>query len=77
MLEAQLLTESVREHHIGEDEIAEAEEYMISSAYEIICLTEGKKYAELSAEDFQVAHRAESCQRCAFRTICWERPHAH
>jgi hypothetical protein len=72
LLEAQLLTESVREHHIGEDEIAEAEEYMISSACEIICLTEGKKYAELSAEDFQVAHYAESCQRCAFRTICWE-----
>jgi hypothetical protein len=77
LLEAQLLTESVREHHIGEDEVTEAEEYMISSACEIACLTEGKKYADLSAEDFQVAHHAESCQRCAFRAICWEKPHAH
>jgi len=77
LLEAQLLTETVREHHIGGDEITEAEEYMISSACEITSLTEGKKYADLSAEDFQVAHHAESCQRCAFRTICWEKTHAH
>jgi hypothetical protein len=77
LLEAQLLTESVREHHIGEDEITEAEEYMISSACEIICLTEGKKYADLSVDDFQVAHHAESCQRCAFRKVCWEKPYVH
>jgi hypothetical protein len=77
LLEAQLLTESVREHHVNEDEITEAEEYMISSACEISSLTEGKKYADLSAEDFRVAHYAESCERCAFRTICWENSHAH
>ena len=77
LLEAQLLTESVREHRVGEEEITEAEEYMISSACEISSLTEGKKYADLSAEDFRVAHHAESCQRCAFRTICWESSHEH
>ena len=77
LMEAQLLTKSVREHHVGEDEITEAEEYMIGSACDITCLTEGKKYADLSAEDFQAAHHAESCQRCAFRTICWEAPYAH
>lgn len=77
LLEAQLLTESVREHHIGEDEITEAEEYMISSACEITSLTEGKKYSELSPEDFQAARYPESCQRCAFRTICWEKSDAH
>jgi hypothetical protein len=74
--EAQLLTEAAREHHIDEDEI-EAEEYMISSAYEISCLTEGKKYKDLSADDFQTARHAESCQRCPFRTICWEKSHVH
>ncbi|SKA41293.1 PD-(D/E)XK nuclease superfamily protein [Enhydrobacter aerosaccus] len=76
LLEAQLLTGSLREHDLGDDEIIEAEEYMINSACEITSLTEGKKYAELSAEDFRVAHHAETCQRCAFRTICWEKPHA-
>lgn len=77
LLEAQLLTESVREHHLGADQIEEAEEYIITSAYEIACLTEGKKYAELNAEDFQAAVHPESCQRCAFRAICWEDSHAH
>jgi hypothetical protein len=77
LLEAQLLTEAAREHRVDEDEITEAEEYMISSAYEISCLTEGKKYKDLSAEDFQTARHAESCQRCPFRTICWEKSHAH
>jgi hypothetical protein len=77
LLEAQLLTESVREHRLGEDQIEEAEEYIITSAYEIACLTEGRKYADLKAEDFQVAVHAETCQRCAFRAICWKDGHVH
>jgi hypothetical protein len=77
LLEAQLLTESLREHHLGEDQIEEAEEYIITSAYEIACLTEGRKYADLKPEDFRVAVHAETCQRCAFRAICWEDSHVH
>jgi hypothetical protein len=77
LLEAQLLTKFEREHRIGDDEITEAEEYMISSACEITSLTEGKKYTDLTAEDFRTANHAESCQRCAFRTICWESFHAN
>jgi hypothetical protein len=77
LLEAQLLTESLREHQLGEDQIEEAQEYIISSAYEIACLTDGKKYPELKAEDFRVATHAETCQRCAFRAICWEGSNVH
>jgi hypothetical protein len=77
LIEAQLLTQSVREHQISEDEIIDAEEYMISSAYEIANLTEGKNFKDLSAKDFQTAQFAESCQRCAFRTICWDNLHAN
>ena len=46
-----------------------------SSAYEIICLTEGRKYSELSVEDFRLATYEQTCQRCAFRAIFWEEPH--
>ncbi|WP_439373848.1 PD-(D/E)XK nuclease family protein [Bradyrhizobium sp. DASA03120] len=77
LIEAQLLTQSVREHQISEEEIIDAEEYMISSAYEITSLTEGKPFKDLSAKDFQAAQYAESCQRCSFRTICWESLHAN
>ena len=72
LYEVQLLTNVVRQHSLEEDQIIEAEEYMINSAYEMGCLTEGKKYADLNVEDFRTADHAETCQRCAFRAICWE-----
>ncbi len=50
---------------------------MIGSAYEIACLTEGKKYADLSVDDFRSAVYAKTCERCAFRAICWEEPYVH
>lgn len=77
LYEAQLLTNSIREHKISESELEEAEEYMISSAFEITCLTEGKKYDELTASDFHMARQPDSCQRCSFRKICWEKVDAH
>ncbi len=75
LYEVQLLTNVVREHSLDEEQIVEAEEYMCSSAYEITCLTEGRKYSELSVEDFRLATYEQTCQRCAFRAIFWEEPH--
>jgi hypothetical protein len=72
LYEAQLLTNSVRHHALDEDQLNEAEEYITASAYEIDCLTEGGKYADLNVEDFSPALYSGSCQRCAFRAICWE-----
>lgn len=77
LYEVQLLTNVVRKHSLEEEQIVEAEEYMISSAYEIACLTEGRKYTDLNVEDFRTAVHAETCQRCAFRAICWEKSHVH
>ena len=77
LYEAQLLTKTVRKHLIAKDQIIDAEEYMLSSAYEIACLTEGKKYIELDIKDFKVAWYADTCQRCAFQAICWEEPNVH
>ena len=77
LYEVQLLTNVVREHLLKEAQIVEAEEYMISSAYEMACLTDGRKYADLSVGDFRTAVHAETCQRCSFRKICWEESHVH
>lgn len=77
LIEVQLLTNTVRNHSLQEAHVVEAEEYMLSSAYEISCLTEGRKYTDLKTEDFRVARYADSCQRCAFRTICWEKLNGH
>lgn len=77
LYEVQLLTNVVRKHSLEEEQIVEAEEYMINSAYEMACLTEGGKYVDLNIEDFQTAIHAETCQRCPFRAVCWEKPHVH
>ena len=77
LYEVQLLTNVVRKHSLELEQIIEAEEVMIHSAYEITCLVEGRKYTDLNVEDFQTAVRAETCQRCAFRAICWEKSHVH
>ena len=77
LYEVQLLTNVVREHSLEEEQIIEAEEYMTGSSYEVACLTEGKKYADLRVDDFRSAVHAETCKRCAFRAICWEESHAH
>ena len=77
LYEVQLLTNIVRKHSLEEEQIVEAEEYMLSSAYEIACLTEGGKYTDLNVEDFRTTVHTETCQRCAFRAICWEKSHVH
>ena len=77
LYEAQLLTKVVRKHQIEEAEITEAEEHIIASAYEMACLTDGQNYADFSVEDFRPALHAESCERCAFRAICWEAENVH
>ena len=78
LYEAQLLTNVVREYRLDEDHVTEAEEYMIGSAYyEMSCLTDGRDYGNLDIADFHPAIHAESCQRCAFRAICWESQHVH
>ncbi len=77
LYEVQLLTNVVREHALDADQFIEAEEYMIASAYEMTCLTEGEKYARLDMEDFTPALHAQTCQRCAFRKLCWKDEHVH
>lgn len=75
LYEVQLLTNVVREHALEERQIEEAEEYMARSAYEMVCLTDGGKYAALDTDDFRPAVYATICQRCAFRAVCWEDSH--
>lgn len=77
LYEVQLLTNRVRQHRLEAEQIIEAEEYMIGSAYEISCLIEGRKYNDLDSKDFRAATHEGACQRCAFRAICWEEPNVY
>ena len=72
LMEVQLLTDVVREHVLDEEHFERAEAFMQSSAYEMSCLVDGRKNAELNAEEFDVARFPEACDSCSYRAECWE-----
>ncbi len=71
LLEAQLMTNRVRSHEIGQDDILEAEDFIAASAESMLIASNGKKSSELSERDFSTASSPDTCARCAYRAICW------
>ena len=71
LVEAQLLTNRLRYHDIGPDEILEAEGFIAASAESMLIATLGKKSSDLSDFDFQTTSLPDTCARCAYRAICW------
>ena len=72
LVEAQLLTNRVREHEFDEDDVAAVEDHIAASATRMTLAVDGKKSNELWASDFPVAAYPDSCEGCPFRKPCWE-----
>ncbi|MGX5721458.1 PD-(D/E)XK nuclease family protein [Shinella zoogloeoides] len=72
LIEVQLLTGAVREHRLTEDDVAAAEDFMETTAYEMACLVDDRKHDELNAEDFLQARSPEACDSCGYRPLCRE-----
>lgn len=77
LVEVQLLTDIVREHVLDAGQFDRAEAFMQSSAYEMACLLDGRKNAELDIAEFDVARFPETCGACSYRSHCWETNNAH
>ena len=71
LVEAQLLTNRVREHEFDEEDVAAVEDHIAASAGSMTLAIDGKK-SDLSASDFPVATYPDSCEGCPFRKPCWE-----
>lgn len=71
--EAQLLLGVVREHKLTEGDLEDAELFMMTSAFEMAQLLDGKKYDACNINDFDTTKDPELCSTCVFRAICWER----
>ena len=74
LLEVQLLSRTVRSHQLEDEHFSRAEAYIAQSA-EAMNLAAGAFHsAATSLDPFQypVTYYPETCQRCVYRSLCWE-----
>lgn len=72
--EVQLLLGVVREHSLTDADLEDAELFMMSTAFEMSQLLDGKKFDTCDIEDFETTTNPETCGTCAYRSICVEEP---
>jgi PD-(D/E)XK nuclease superfamily len=74
LLEVQLLTGSIRSHRLTEEHIGRADAYIAQSAESMLLAVDGMngKAASLPPTDFPATRYASVCERCPYRSLCWE-----
>lgn len=74
LLEVQLLTGTIRSHRLTEDHIARADSYIAQSVEAMLLALDGMngRAAELPPTDFPATRYASVCERCPYRSMCWE-----
>lgn len=74
LLEVQLLTGTIRRHRLSEEHIARADAYIARSAESMLLAVDGMngKASALPPTDFPATRYASVCERCPYRSLCWE-----
>jgi hypothetical protein len=74
LLEVQLLTGRIRLHRLSEEHIARADAYIAQSAESMLLAVDGMngKAAAMAPTDFPATRYASVCERCPYRSLCWE-----
>lgn len=72
LLEAQLLTQFPRYYTITGSDVEGVLSYITRTAREIKLAVETDASEILIPTDFSVALNSDECQRCSFRSLCWE-----
>jgi hypothetical protein len=71
LIEVQLLTGMTRSYRLDAEEIEKAELYIADSVNELDSAIDGRKYAQLTEDDFAVTSFSSQCKSCPFREVCW------
>ena len=71
LVEIQLLTKQQRYYTLSENDINAVESYIVQTNVDM-SLTTDNRPKQFSPTDFPTATRAETCQRCNFRSLCWD-----
>ena len=72
LLEAQLLTQGPRYYTTTAGDIEGVLSYITRTAREMKLAVDTDSSEALSPADFPVALDSDECQRCSFRSLCWE-----
>lgn len=73
LLEVQLLTKVLRQYVLNETDVESVYSYIARTAREMALALNGETQKTLSPFDFPVALDPDECQRCPFRSLCWEK----
>jgi len=72
LLEVQLLTGVVRQHHVTEESARDIDAYIADSVNQIRLAMQRKDKRALAPEDFPTTSYAEACSWCPYKVLCWE-----
>lgn len=72
LLEVQLLTNQIRDYTLTEMQVDTVDAYIAESINEIMLAIGEDGKDKLVPADFLPAISPETCQRCAYRSMCWE-----
>jgi hypothetical protein len=71
LIEANLLNNNFKEHQLTEQELAELEDLISDSAWQMQLLDSGEKYTESEVEEYGTARNPRSCEYCQYKRLCW------
>ena len=72
LVEVQLLTSQLRRYQLSDDQNDEIDEQIARSVEQMILAIAGRDNSDLRPDDFPAAYSPAICQRCPYRSICWE-----
>ena len=74
LLEVQLLSRTIRSHQLEDEHFSRAEAYIAQSAEAMSLAADCFHSTSTSLDPYQypVTYYPDTCQRCAYRSLCWE-----
>lgn len=74
LLEVQLLTGTLRRHSLSVEDLASVDAYISASVDSMLMAVDGVKgkIAEADPKDFPATRYANVCERCPYKSLCWE-----
>ncbi len=71
LIEANLLNNYYKEHVVDEHDLAELEDLIADSAWQMQLLDSGQKNLELEVQEYGTAGNPRSCEYCQYKRLCW------